>query len=259
MKVWSSRSPTQQIVAFFAPKFSSYCRARSDCRSTAASTSFEPEVAQSAQSRCHFEAKSSKQRKIYHTSASRSDLTLASLRSWSPICRPSRRERPTVAISQADKGTMDALNRLVQLLSEPAAIPILAPTFERELYYRLLQGPTSHTLRNVVLNGARLKRIQSAIAWMHANPFASLRVSLSSTAGMSATSFHRLFKNATSYSPLAYQRNIRLIQARSMLVAGTHNVTAAAFATGYATSSQFSREYKHMFGVAPVRHALDAH
>ncbi len=79
---------------------------------------------------------------------------------------------------------------------------------------------------------------------------------LATSVGMSVTSFHRHFKAVTGHSPLAYQRNIRLLGARGLLASGSTNVTKAAFATGYASSSQFSREYKRMFGVPPIHDAI---
>jgi AraC-like DNA-binding protein len=75
---------------------------------------------------------------------------------------------------------------------------------------------------------------------------------LAASAGMSATSFHRHFKAVTGFSPLAFQRHIRLLEARKLLAAGTANVSRVAYEVGYVSPSQFSREYKSMFGKSPV-------
>jgi AraC-like DNA-binding protein len=160
---------------------------------------------------------------------------------------------PAFSSAHADDDVTEPIDRLARLLIRPAEIPILAPHYERELYYRLLQGPMSGTLRQVVQQNTHFQQVRTAVEWICNNPYASMSVELLATSvGMSVTSFHRHFKAVTSHSPLAYQRHIRLLHARKLLSSGATNVTNAAFATGYASSSQFSREYKRMFGVSPI-------
>ena len=166
------------------------------------------------------------------------------------------RNGPAFAAAHASDDIAGPVDRLVQLLYTPDDIPVLARQFERELYYRLLQGPVGETLQQVVQTNTRLAQIRTAVEWICGNVDQAMRVEdLATSVGMSVTSFHRHFKAVTAYSPLAYQRHLRLIEAQRLIASGTTDVTRAAFATGYASSSQFSREYKRMFGMPPIRAA----
>jgi AraC-like DNA-binding protein len=158
----------------------------------------------------------------------------------------------TITVMQSDERTLDSLARLLSLLDTPSDVAVLAPQFEREFCYRLLQGPMGSQLRQMGGYGARLGQIRKAAEWIadHADQPMSIG-RLAESVGMSVTSFHRHFKAITGYAPLSYQRYIRLLDARRQLAAGSGNVTSVAFATGYASASQFSREYKKCFGVAP--------
>lgn len=146
-----------------------------------------------------------------------------------------------------------AFSRFVGLLSSPEDITVLAPHHEAELYYRLLQSPMGDTLRQIGQRKSRLRQIQKAADWLFLNqdkPF--IVAELAATMGMSVTSFHRHFKAVTGFSPIAFQRHVRLLEARKLLVTGNANVSTAAFAVGYLSTSQFSREYKRMFGTPPL-------
>ncbi|MEO7067410.1 MAG: AraC family transcriptional regulator [Rhodanobacter sp.] len=168
---------------------------------------------------------------------------------------PSDVEQPSEAISvgQADERILEPLGRLLSLLDAPADIAVLAPQFERELCYRLLQGPMGAKLRLMGGSSARFGQIRVAAEWICENADQRMHVAqLAESVGMSVTSFHRHFKAVTGHAPLAYQRYIRLLDARRRLASGSSNVTTVAFATGYASASQFSREYKKTFGVPPI-------
>lgn len=171
---------------------------------------------------------------------------------------PDHAEGHARSISIASIGTSVAepLERLIRLLDTPGDLAVLAPQVEREICYRLLQGPMGGTLRQIGRSNTRFDQIRTAAQWISANADKPMRVeSLAASVGMSVTSFHRHFKTVTSYSPLAYQRQIRLLDARRRLASGGVSVTQTAFATGYASAPQFSREYKRTFGVPPVRDA----
>ena len=160
---------------------------------------------------------------------------------------------PAIAVSQAPAEVVAPLGRLLALLDAPTDIPIMAPLLERELIYRLLRGPMAGTLRQMVQSRTRFAQVRSAVAWICAHAEEALRVErLAASVGMSVTSFHRHFRAVTGYSPLAYQRRIRLLAARHQLASDGARVTAVALDAGYASPSQFSREYKRMFGVAPA-------
>ena len=162
----------------------------------------------------------------------------------------------TIAVPKATPAIVEPIDRLVRLLDAPGDIPIMAPLMERELIYRLSQGATAGTLRQFVQSHSRFAQIRTAVEWICRNANQPVDVKrLAASVGMSATSFHRHFRAVTAHSPLAYQRSIRLLDARRRLASRAAKVTTVAFATGYASASQFSREYKRMFGVSPVRDA----
>lgn len=145
--------------------------------------------------------------------------------------------------------------RLLSLFDHPEETAILGPLIERELLYRLLQGPQGAVLRQLAQADSRLSRIRAAIGWIREHFAAPLRIeALAEIAGMSAASFHRHFKAATAMSPLQYQKALRLQEARRLLI--THGDAAAtAYRVGYESPSQFSREYARMFGNPPLRDA----
>ncbi len=165
------------------------------------------------------------------------------------------REAPSFAAAPADATVLEPFGRLMRLLATPDDAPVLAAPFVRELCYRLLQGPLGDTLRLIGRRGSRFCQVRAAANWIGANADRPLSVRrLAAEVGMSATSLHRHFKAVTGYSPLAYQRHLRLLEARRLLFSGAARVTTTAFTVGYASASQFSREYKRMFGEPPVRH-----
>ena len=150
----------------------------------------------------------------------------------------------------------DAWVRLLRLLETPRDIPVLAPLIEREILYRLLQGPRGHVLRQIASADGRLAQVRQAITWLRANFDRPIRIeALAERAGMSAASFHRHFKAATAMSPLQYQKHLRLQQARRLLIAN-QDAARAAYAVGYESASQLSREYARLFGAPPARDAL---
>ncbi len=161
---------------------------------------------------------------------------------------------PGFAVSPLAPDMVDAWTRLLRLLDTPRDLAVLAPLYEREILYRLLQGPLGPGLRQVGRSGSRLSRIRQAIACIRRDYDKPLRIDdIAGVAGMSASSFHRHFKAATAMSPLQYQKTLRLQQARVLMMAGPRDAAAAAFAVGYESASQFSREYARAFGAPPAR------
>ncbi|CAD0359257.1 AraC family transcriptional regulator [Xanthomonas hortorum] len=146
--------------------------------------------------------------------------------------------------------------RLLGLMECPANIPALAPAYEREILYRALQGPQGGVLRAVATPDSTLARLRKAIHWIRANYAQPLRIAtLAGQAAMSESAFHRNFKAATALSPLQYQKQLRLLQARQLLTAHGKSVTAAALDVGYESATQFSREYARTFGLPPSQDA----
>jgi AraC-like DNA-binding protein len=168
---------------------------------------------------------------------------------------PKREDRWACAVAAGElSGPVgDAFSRLVGLVGTAEDIGILAPHYEFELYYRLLQSSMGDTLRQVSQRNDRFQQLKTAADWLAKNHSEAIIIpELAASSGMSVTSFHRHFKDVTGFSPLAFQRHIRLLEARKLLAAGNTNVSSVAYEVGYASPSQFSREYKTMFGTAPV-------
>ncbi len=159
------------------------------------------------------------------------------------------------AVSPVTAPLLDSWARMLALLDAPHDVPVLAPLFEREIVYRLLQGPQGGVLRQIARSDSRLAQVREAISWIRRHYDEPLRIeTLAEIAAMSLASFHRHFKAATAMSPLQYQKTLRLQEARRLLVARA-DATHAAYSVGYESASQFSREYTRMFGAPPSRDA----
>lgn len=151
---------------------------------------------------------------------------------------------------------LDAWVRILQLMDRPGEIPALAPAYEREILFRVLQGPLGWMLRDIATPDTALSRVGVAIHWIRENFAKPLRVeALAEMAALSVSTFHRHFKAVTALSPLQYQKHVRLLHARAMLIAGEGNATSIAFGVGYESSTQFSREYARQFGLPPSKDA----
>ncbi|RMP24813.1 AraC family transcriptional regulator [Pseudomonas syringae pv. delphinii] len=159
-----------------------------------------------------------------------------------------------ITINPMSAPLRDTLLRLLSLLDTPDDIPILAPMVERELLYRLLQGPQGRLLRQIAQPEGALGSIRRAVAWIRDNYTVRLRIeALCDASGMSRASLHRHFLSMTGLSPVQYQKQLRLQEARQLLLAGEHRASDVAFAVGYESASQFSREYLRQFGASPAR------
>jgi AraC-like DNA-binding protein len=151
---------------------------------------------------------------------------------------------------------LDAWLRMLRLMRQPADIPALAPAYEREILYRVLQGPMGWMLRDIALPDSALARVNLAIQKIRREYAEPLRVEdLAASAAMSVSAFHRHFKAVTALSPVQYQKQVRLLQARTLMISASLNVTAAAHEVGYQSATQFSREYAREFGLPPARDA----
>jgi AraC-like DNA-binding protein len=156
-------------------------------------------------------------------------------------------------VTTAEVSLLDSVLRLIQLLDTPQDIPILAPMMIREIYYRLLIGEQSEAVRQIATSGSNMQRIAAVLQIIKVDFTKSLRVAdLAEQARMSPSSFHHHFKQVTSMSPLQYQKQLRLLEARRLMLAENCNAISAADRVGYESPSQFSREYARMFGAAPI-------
>jgi len=159
---------------------------------------------------------------------------------------------PPMGVHAASPQLIDAVGRLVTLLDQPDDVRILRPLLEKEILWRLLSGPQGPMLREVGLADSRASRIGRAIRWLqqhYAEPVSTQQ--LEAVSGMSASTLFRHFKEVTSLSPLQYQKQIRLHEARARLAASSRDVAAVAYQVGYESPSQFTREYSRMFGRPP--------
>lgn len=170
---------------------------------------------------------------------------------------PKNTERPEkmgFMTSTADVSMLDAWRRMLELLARPDEIALLAPMIERELLFRLLQGPNGSLLRQIAGSESRLASIRGAMLWIREHFAEPIKVSeLAAIAGMSPSVFHKHFKSVTALSPIQYQKQIRLYEARARLARSPMDTAEVAFSIGYESASQFSREYKRQFGAPPSR------
>jgi AraC-like DNA-binding protein len=159
-----------------------------------------------------------------------------------------------MAIGEITLPLIAAFQRLIDLLDEPADIPILAPIIRREIFYRLLVGDQGERLRQMASAGSQSHQIGRAIDWLKGNFTQPLRIDdLAKHANMSTSTFHHHFRALTAMSPLQYQKWLRLHEARRLMLTERLNTATAAFQVGYESPSQFSREYGRLFGDSPLR------
>jgi AraC-like DNA-binding protein len=161
---------------------------------------------------------------------------------------------PALAVYRSDGDLIDAACRLVRLLDHPEDIRALAPLLEREILYRLLTGPHGPSLRYMAVADSHLSQVSRAIAAIRAGYQEQLRIGdIAAVAGMSPSSLHEHFKAVTRMTPLAYQKQLRLQEARRLMLTNGASAGSAGFAVGYDSASQFSREYARLFGAPPRR------
>ncbi len=161
-----------------------------------------------------------------------------------------------MAVSRLDASLLDAVVRVVRLLDSPGDYGVLAPLVAREIIYRLCLGEQGGRLRQIALSGGRAHRIAKAIELLRTNHNKPLRIAgLARQLGMSISGLHHHFKAATGMSPLQFQKQFRLQEARRLLLAGDVDAATAGYRVGYDDASHFSREYRRLFGEPPLRDA----
>ncbi|QJW98295.1 AraC family transcriptional regulator [Frigoriglobus tundricola] len=162
-----------------------------------------------------------------------------------------------VFVADIDGPLADCVLRMVRLLDAPAAIPVLRPLILRELSYWLLTGPHGGAVARMVLTNTHAADVIRAVHVLRDRFTEPIRVAeLARVAGLSPSAFHRRFKAVTALTPLQYQKQLRLLEARRLLVAEAASVESAAARVGYESASQFSREYARLFGAPPRRDAV---
>ncbi|MBY5540520.1 AraC family transcriptional regulator [Rhizobium leguminosarum] len=169
---------------------------------------------------------------------------------------PPRAPSPPIGktVTDAGAGLLDAALRLLRLLDDPAAVPVLGPLAEQEILYRLLAGPDGARMRHITSGQGPVAQIGRAIAWIGKNFRERFSIErLATEVGMSPSSLHEHFRAVTAMTPLQFQKQLRLQDARSLMLVQNIDVTTAAFRVGYESPSQFSREYRRHFGDSPAR------
>ena len=170
-----------------------------------------------------------------------------------PPPRPQPSSR-AMATGQVTLPLLAAFQRLIDLLSEPEDIPVLAPVIQREISYRLLVGDQGARLRQMASVGSQSHQIALAIHWLKDNFTRPLHIDdLAGQVHMSTSTFHHHFRAVTAMSPLQYQKWLRLNEARRLMLSENRDAATAALQVGYESPSQFSREYGRLFGAPPLR------
>ena len=163
---------------------------------------------------------------------------------------------PGFSVAPVTPNLLDVWVRMLRLMDRPDEIVALSPAYEREILFRVLQGPLGWMLRDIAMPDTALSRVGVAIRWIRENFALPIRIeALAEMAALSVSAFHRHFKAVTALSPLQYQKHVRLLHARSLLIAGEGNATSIAFGVGYESPNQFSREYARQFGLPPTKDA----
>ncbi len=157
-------------------------------------------------------------------------------------------------VGKMDDTLMDCVLRLTRLMDSPNDQKIMLPLLQREFYYRLLHSPYGAAIIQLARNGSHMRRIAKVVQHLKKNLAEPMRVEeLAGQVNMSPSSFHHHFKKVTAMSPLQYQKNLRLLEARRLLLAESMDAAHAAYRVGYESPSQFSREYARFFGAPPLR------
>ncbi len=170
--------------------------------------------------------------------------------------RPDLRTGAGLAVSTLTEDLLCPVSRLAALLDAPDDIPVLAPLIRKEIAWRLIRGEQGALVRQIALADSYLSQISRAIAWIRTHYAENFDIdTVAKIAGMSTPSFYRHFRAVTMLSPLQYRTRIRLQEARKRLITDGEDAAEAGFAVGYESPSQFSRDYRRLFGTPPARDA----
>ncbi|EMJ96915.1 AraC-type transcriptional regulator N-terminal domain protein [Leptospira sp. B5-022] len=157
---------------------------------------------------------------------------------------------------EASTELLEAWVRMLRLLKTPEHIPALAPIYEKEILYRVLLSPQGWRLRKFCQAQGKGPNVYPAIRWIRENYTASMEIKrLAAKSRLGVTTFHRQFKQITGLSPIQFQKQLRLLEARKLLVYSSYSASRAAFEVGYESVTQFNREYSRFFGDSPARDA----
>lgn len=160
----------------------------------------------------------------------------------------------TLFVLDTDEAALDCATRMVRLLDTPDAIPALRPAIMKELHYWLLAGRHGSAIRGLAMPDGQAERVAAAARLLRAEFRGPVPVErLAAAAGMSVSTLKRRFKALTSLTPLRFQKDLRLEEARRLMLAEGQTASQAAFAVGYESASHFTRDYRRLFGAPPRR------
>jgi len=174
------------------------------------------------------------------------------------VLRDGRGSPPSgMVVSEASPQLLDAVVRLLRLLDNPRDLPVLGPLIKREILWLLIVGEQGATVRQLGSADSHLGHIARAVRWIREHHARSFRVEdVAELCGMSASAFYRNFQAVTAMSPIQFQKQIRLQEARLLLAASPNDVAGIGYKVGYDSPSQFSREYRRYFGAPPSQDAI---
>ncbi len=179
---------------------------------------------------------------------------LAEVIDSSPNISPKENGKLAFSVCEMTDDLYDSWLRMLRLMERPEEISTLAPLYEREILFRVLQGPQGAMLRQIAEKNSAVSKMRKAIKWIKNNYTTNFQIrEAAGHVGMSPTSLHRHFKAVTGMSPIQYQKQMRLLEARRLLILDQVTVTTIAFEVGYESSSQFTREYSRFFGMPPSK------
>jgi AraC-like DNA-binding protein len=165
--------------------------------------------------------------------------------------------RPGIGVSDAPEELLDAIARLLRLLDRPRDRKVMVPLVKREILWSLMTGDQGDVVRQIGLADSSLSHITRAVQWIRENYTRPFRVEeVAQLSGMSVSAFHRNFQVVTGMSPIQFQKHFRLQAARLLLVSHPNDITGVGHRVGYDSPSQFSREYRRLFGAPPSLDAL---
>ncbi len=201
---------------------------------------------------------------IYHATPENPNLALrldidpaqinALIAEAGPMSVPTRPSGRGLYVEKIDAQLLDAVLRLTRLLSTPKDIAMLAPLIQQEILYRLLRSPEGYRLYEIAIANSQTHRVSQAVKWLNSHYEQPLRIEeLAREVNLSVSTLHHRFKLVTAMSPLQYQKQLRLQEARRLMLADGLDASAAGYRVGYESPSQFSREYSRQFGAPPSR------
>ena len=171
-----------------------------------------------------------------------------------PVAQRRHTAATSIDVSPLDADLLDAAVRLLRLVQSPTGVRFLVPLITREIVYRLLMGAQSERLHQIAAQGGNSHRIAEAVEWLRKDFNKPLRIEqIARELGMSISSLNHHFRTLTAMSPLQFQKQLRLQEARRLMLSEGFDATRAGAQVGYSDSSHFTREYKRLFGEPPMR------